>query len=126
MPALHAADEGDFARMFFKSFLFVRTFRWRLNRALGLGQGMESRHGSPDQDSYLLELRLGEPEVQVSLTRSELRQLSLERMAQIWKVRQGRRPELSYDGLSLCPPGAGDKMGSPFWWAGGAAPWWAS
>lgn len=34
----------------------------------------------------LLQLKLGEPEVQYRLTRREVRELTLKRMASIWKV----------------------------------------
>lgn len=51
--------------------------------------GSNHSHGevsSPGDDEVVLQLKLGEPEIQVRLTRREVRELTLKRMASIWKV----------------------------------------
>ncbi|CAL5224539.1 g7238 [Coccomyxa viridis] len=51
--------------------------------------GSTQSHGevsSPGDDEVVLQLKLGEPEVQIRLTRGDVRTASLKRMASIWKT----------------------------------------
>lgn len=54
---------------------------------------------SRDADEVVLQLKLGEPEVQYTLTRGDVRHLTLKSMASIWKV--------LVEKIGVCLPEAG-------------------
>ena len=56
---------------------------WAAQNSSGSSHGEVS---SPGDDEEVLQLKLGEPEVQIRLTRRDVRTASLKRMASIWKV----------------------------------------